>query len=92
MYYLYRNHRNRVKTIEIYFFKFPAKKCAHKNGILYSNWRIADMFHCYQVRVKYSHQEFKEGVKADSIAPHQWVSLEREDNIEKKVRKKLCKF
>ena len=50
------------------------------------------MFHCYQVRVKYSHQEFKQGVKADSIAPHQWVSLEREDNIEKKVRKKLCKF
>ena len=73
--------------INIYFFfKFPAKKCAHKNGILYSNWCIADMFHCYQVRVKYSLQEFKEGVKAYEV--REWRSLEREDNIEKKVRKK----
>ena len=49
---------------------------------------LADMFHCYQVRVKYSHQEFKEGRKADAIREQDWVSLEREDNIEKKVRKK----
>ena len=47
---------------------------------------IADMFHCYQVRVKYSHQEFKEGVKADEISNDKWVSLERLDNIEDKVR------
>ena len=47
------------------------------------------MFHCYQVRVKYSHQEFKEGRKADAIREQDWVSLEREDNIEKKVRKNI---
>jgi len=61
------------------------------NGKKNCNWSscregcTADMFHCYQVRVKYSHQEFKEGRKADAIREQDWVSLEREDNIEKKM-------
>jgi len=59
------------------------------NGKQNCNWSscregcTADMFHCYQVRVKYSLQEFKEGVKAYEV--REWRSLEREDNIEKKM-------
>ena len=44
----------------------------------------ADMYHCYQVRVIYSHSKFQEGKSAAYI--HDWVDLERYDTIENKVR------
>ena len=43
------------------------------------------MYHCYQVRVIYSHSKFVEGKSAASI--YDWVDLERYDTIENKVRK-----
>ena len=42
------------------------------------------MYHCYQVRVIYSHSKFQEGKSAASI--YDWVDLERYDTIENKVR------
>jgi len=43
----------------------------------------ADMYHCYQVRVIYSHSKFVEGKSAASI--YDWVDLERYDTIENKT-------
>ena len=44
----------------------------------------ADMYHCYQVRVIYSHSKFQKDKSAASI--YDWVDLERYDTIENKVR------
>ena len=43
---------------------------------------IAELYHCYQVRVKYSHQEFKEGIKDYEIPNDKWIDLERLERLE----------
>ena len=43
----------------------------------------ADMYHCYQVRVVYSHLPYRNGTPSYSI--NNWVDLERYDTIENKV-------
>jgi len=42
----------------------------------------AELYHCYQVRVKYSHQEFKEGRKDYEIPKDKWIDLERLERVE----------
>ena len=59
---------------------------AGKSNCSWSSCRegcTADMYHCFQVRVVYSHQVFKEDIDASEI--RDWVDLNRFDNIEKKV-------
>lgn len=57
-----------------------------KSNCLWSSCRegcTADMYHCYQVRVSYSHVPFRNGTKATDIGD--WVDLQRYDTIENKV-------
>jgi len=42
----------------------------------------ADMYHCYQVRVKYAKIPFKNGTPSYEIDYGSWVNLERHDTIE----------
>ena len=44
----------------------------------------ADMYHCYQVRVIYSHVPYRNGTPSYYV--NDWVDLERFDTIENKVR------
>ena len=44
----------------------------------------ADMYHCYQVRVIYSHAPYRNGTPSYYV--NDWVDLERFDTIENKVR------
>ena len=64
-----------------------------KSNCLWSSCRegcTADMYHCYQVRVVYSHQKYKEGVATSDIPDGQWVDLTRHDALENKVGRFCC--
>ncbi len=57
-----------------------------KSNCLWSSCRegcTADMYHCYQVRVVYSHTPFKNGTPSHYI--QDWVDLKRHDMIENRV-------
>ena len=71
-----------VRLYKYIFFKFPAQKNVHKLHTYSKRCNIAELYHCYQVRVKYSHQEFKEGRKDYEIPKDKWIDLERLERVE----------
>ena len=47
----------------------------------------SDMFQCYQVRVQYIDQDYKNNTAIDEFHESTWKNLSRYDNLENEVRR-----
>ena len=52
----------------------------------------SDMYQCYQVRVQYIDQEYRNNTYVDEFQASDWKNLSRYDNLENEVKKELLDF